>query len=200
MNDLDLVNRNITGPIAGVDEVGRGPLAGPVVAAAVILSKEFPIEGLADSKALSEKKREQLSMVIKQSSIAWAIGRAEIEEIDEINILKASLLAMKRAVGALVVQPQHVLVDGNHCPDFSCSAEAIVKGDSKVKAISAASIIAKVERDTEMQRMDDDYPGYGFAKHKGYPTKQHLLALEELGACPIHRRSFAPVRRVCGLS
>ncbi len=188
--------KTATGNMAGVDEVGRGPLAGPVVAAAVILDENFIIEGLADSKALTGGKREKLAVKIKEHSLAWAIGRAEFDEIDNINILKASLLAMKRAVEALSLTPDYVLVDGNHCPQISYPVEAIIKGDSKVAAISAASIIAKVTRDKEMEKMEESYPGYGFAKHKGYPTKQHLQALEDLGICPIHRRSYAPVRRI----
>jgi len=181
--------------VAGVDEVGRGPLAGPVVTAAVILDPEQPISGLADSKAISEKKREALFDEIKQKARAWAIGRAEVEEIDEINILQATMLAMQRAVAALAVQPGHALIDGNRCPDLPCTAEAIIKGDGKIPAISAASIIAKVTRDREMVLLDAEYPGYGLAGHKGYPTKAHMAALNDLGVTPIHRRSFAPVRR-----
>lgn len=181
--------------IAGVDEVGRGPLAGPVVAAAVILDPAHPIEGLADSKVLSEKRREALAEIIRDKALAWALGRAEVEEIDELNILHASLLAMRRAVEALKVKPDHALIDGNRCPDLPCTAEAIVKGDSKVAAISAASILAKVARDNEMIDMDEKYPGYGLAGHKGYPTKAHIQALGELGVTVIHRRSFGPVRR-----
>ena len=180
---------------AGVDEVGRGPLAGPVVAAAVILNPDNPVSGLMDSKKLNAEKREKLANEITSKSLSWAIGRADIDEIDELNILQASLLAMKRAITSLTVRPNHILIDGLHCPEIACSMEAIVKGDSKVPAISAASIIAKVCRDHEMIKFDDSYPGYGFAKHKGYPTKQHLMALERLGICPIHRRSFAPVKR-----
>ena len=182
--------------VAGVDEVGRGPLAGPVVTAAVILDPERPIAGLADSKVLSEKRREALFDEIKEKAKAWAIGRAEVEEIDELNILQATMLAMQRAVAGLNISPNHVLVDGNRCPDLPCSSEAIIKGDGTVPAISAASIIAKVTRDREMQIMDAEYPGYGLAGHKGYPTKAHIAALQELGVTPIHRRSFAPVRRL----
>jgi len=182
--------------IAGVDEVGRGPLAGAVVAAAVILDPDNPITGLTDSKKLTEKKREILSSEIKQKSLCWALGRAEIEEIDEINILQASLLAMKRAVEALSTEPDHCLIDGNRCPDLKCSSEAIVKGDLKIQSIGAASIIAKVARDNEMVELDSRYPGYGLAKHKGYPTKFHIQALEDLGVTPIHRTSFAPVRKI----
>lgn len=187
---------NATKRVAGVDEVGRGPLAGPVVAAAVILDPDNPIEGLADSKALSEKVRLVLDEQIKSSAIAWAIGRAEVEEIDQINILQASLLAMRRAVLALRPQPEHALIDGNRCPDLPCSSEAIIKGDQSVAAISAASIIAKVSRDLEMIEMDKLYPGYGFISHKGYPTKLHMESLRKLGTTPIHRRSFGPVKKV----
>jgi ribonuclease HII len=180
--------------IAGVDEVGRGPLAGPVVAAAVILDPAKPIKGLADSKKLSAKQREALNIEIKEKALDWALGRAEWHEIDEINILQASLLAMTRAVQALSVQPQHVLVDGNRLPKWDYSAEAIIKGDQTELAISAASIIAKVARDAEMEAMDVLYPGYGFAQHAGYPTKSHVLALQILGVSEIHRRTFGPVR------
>jgi ribonuclease HII len=182
--------------IAGVDEVGRGPLAGPVVTAAVILNPARPISGLADSKVLSEARREALYDEIRGKALAWAIGRAEVEEIDDINILQATLLAMQRAVAALPLHPQHVLVDGNRCPSLPCSAEAIIKGDGRVPVISAASILAKVTRDREMVELDRCYPGYGLAGHKGYPTKAHMAALVELGVTPIHRRSFAPVRRL----
>jgi ribonuclease HII len=181
--------------IAGVDEVGRGPLAGPVVAAAVILDPDSPIEGLADSKALTEKARLRLDQTIRESALDWAIGRAEVEEIDQINILQASLLAMRRAVESLNTQPEHTLVDGNRCPDLSCSCEAIIKGDQTVQVISAASIIAKVARDREMVEMDALYPGYGFLSHKGYPTKLHIASLRELGVSPIHRKSFGPVKK-----
>jgi len=180
--------------IAGVDEVGRGPLAGPVVAAAVILDPENPVAGLMDSKKLSEKKRELLADEILQKSLSWALGRAEVEEIDEINILQASLLAMSRAVDGLKLDPEIVLVDGNKCPNVAFPVEAIVKGDSLVEAISAASIIAKVARDTEMVELDSVYPGYGLAKHKGYPTAMHRQALVDLGVTEIHRRSYKPVR------
>ncbi len=180
--------------IAGVDEVGRGPLAGPVVAAAVILDPANPIAGLMDSKKLTEKKRETLAVEIKQKSLAWALGRAEVEEIDDINILQASLLAMSRAVKKLTLSPELVLVDGNKCPKVDFPVEAIVKGDSLIEAISAASIIAKVARDTEMVALDSEYPGYGLAKHKGYPTAMHRQALLDLGVTEIHRRSYKPVR------
>lgn len=182
--------------IAGVDEVGRGPLAGPVIAAAVILDPDNPIVGLTDSKKLSEKKRESLSLEIKQKALGWFIARAEAEEIDEINILQASLLAMKRAVEGLTLKPEHCLIDGNKLPQLNCSAEAIVKGDLTEPAISAASIIAKVARDNEMTEMEKDYPGYGFSQHKGYPTKFHIQALKDIGVSPIHRKSFAPVKQL----
>ncbi len=182
--------------IAGVDEVGRGPLAGPVVAAAVILDPENPIDGLTDSKKLSEKKRDYLFDIIKSQSLAWALGRAEVEEIDKINILQASFLAMQRAVSALQIAPSEVLVDGNKAPDFGVPAQAIVKGDLTEPAISAASILAKVARDREMIEFDRRYPGYGFAKHKGYPTVQHREALKKLGLTPIHRTSYAPVQQL----
>lgn len=182
--------------IAGVDEVGRGPLAGPVIAAAVILDPEQPIYGLADSKSINEKKREKLAQEIMLKSRAWAIARAEVYEIDELNILQASLLAMCRSVDALNIKPGLVLVDGNHCPKMELPVKAIIKGDTKVDAISAASIIAKVARDREMTDLDHEYPGYGFAVHKGYPTRAHIQALKQLGACPIHRRSFAPVKNL----
>ncbi|MFC1749626.1 ribonuclease HII [Pseudomonadota bacterium] len=184
--------------IAGVDEVGRGPLAGPVVTAAVILDPNNPIEGLMDSKALSEKKRDALEPIIKEKAMAWCIGRCEVEEIDEHNILQATMIAMQRAVAGLSVQPGRVLVDGNRTPDFGIPAEAIVKGDQTEAEICAASILAKVCRDREMVEMDEVYPGYGLAKHKGYPTKVHMAALQELGVTPIHRRSFGPVRKLLG--
>jgi ribonuclease HII len=182
--------------IAGVDEVGRGPLAGPVVAAAVILDPVRPINGLADSKKLSEKKRHHLAEQIIDRAHAWSLGRAEVEEIDQINILQASLLAMRRAVEGLEIQPHRALVDGNRLPELPCPAEAVVGGDDSIEAISAASIIAKVTRDREMVQLDRQYPGYGLAQHKGYPTKAHLQALRELGVSEIHRRSFGPVRRL----
>lgn len=180
---------------AGCDEVGRGPLAGDVVAAAVILGSSIP-EGLNDSKKLTERKRERLFDEIKVSALAWSIGRASVEEIDRLNILNASLLAMKRAVESLSLLPDHVLVDGNKLPAWQFSAEAIVGGDSSIPSISAASVLAKVTRDKEMVQLDGEYPGYGLAKHKGYPTAQHLDALARLGVTPIHRRSFGPVARL----
>ena len=183
--------------IAGVDEVGRGPLIGAVVTAAVILDPNNPIEGLADSKKLSEKKRLALAAEIKQKALAWALGRAEAEEIDKLNILQASLLAMTRAIQALRIRPQFVLLDGNKIPnDLDIPAQAVVKGDSLVAEISAASILAKVARDQEMEELDRQYPEYAFAQHKGYPTKLHLEKLTALGPLPQHRRSFAPVRKV----
>ena len=185
--------------LAGVDEVGRGPLAGPVVAAAVILDPERPVEGLKDSKKLSEKRREQLAETIRENALAWSVGRAEVEEIDRLNILQASLLAMRRAVEGLSPAAEYALVDGNRCPDLSCSVEAIVGGDNTIPAISAASILAKVVRDREMVELDQQYPGYGLAKHKGYPTKLHLEALKTLGVTEIHRRSFGPVKKLLGI-
>ena len=181
--------------IAGVDEVGRGPLAGPVVAAAVILDPARPVIGLRDSKLLTAARRELLAAEVREQSLAWAIGCCTPEEIDTINILQASLLAMRRAVEALAVVPQLVRVDGNRCPELRIPSEAIIGGDDSVPCISAASIIAKVFRDAEMCRLHDEFPEYGFARHKGYGTPEHLAALEAHGACRIHRRSFAPVRR-----
>lgn len=180
--------------LAGCDEVGRGPLAGDVVAAAVILDPENPIEGLDDSKKLTEKKRELLFDEIQQKAKSWCVARASVAEIDTINILQASLLAMTRAVQGLHIRPEHVLVDGNKLPKWPYQSEAVVKGDSRVAAISAASILAKVTRDREMILLDKQYPGYGFADHKGYPTKVHMDALEKLGITPIHRTSYAPVK------
>ena len=179
--------------IAGTDEVGRGPLAGEVVAAAVILDPATPIPGLNDSKKLSDKQRQQLVILIKERALAFAIGRSSVMEIDILNILQASLLAMRRAVEALALRPQLVYVDGNHLPDWRYKSKAIVRGDAKIPAIAAASVLAKVTRDLEMEALDSLYPGYGLAKHKGYPTKQHLEALAKLGPSPIHRKSFAPV-------
>lgn len=180
--------------LAGVDEVGRGPLAGPVIAAAVILDPARPVAGLDDSKALSEARREALAERIQAQARAWALGRAEPGEIDELNILRASLLAMARAVRALSLAPDYVLVDGRVCPDVACPSIPVIRGDQSIVSISAASIVAKVARDREMIALDDQYPGYGFARHKGYPTKAHLQALQSLGVSVIHRRSFAPVR------
>lgn len=184
--------------VAGVDEVGRGPLAGPVVAAAVILDPDRPIEGLDDSKKLTEARREVLAGLIRENALAWALGRAEVEEIDRINILQASLLAMRRAVLALEPGPEHALIDGNQCPRLPCTSEPVVGGDGTVPAIGAASILAKVARDAEMVQWEAEYPGYGFASHKGYGTRQHLEALRKLGPTPLHRQSFAPVRELLG--
>lgn len=180
--------------IAGVDEVGRGPLVGAVVTAAVILDPACPIVGLADSKKLSEKRRLALFDEIKQNALAWSLGRAEPDEIDQLNILHATMLAMQRAVAALAIRPDYVLIDGNRCPALPMPSMAVVKGDSLVAEISAASILAKVTRDREMAELDAVFPQYGFAQHKGYPTAQHLAMLTEHGATPHHRRSFAPVR------
>jgi len=187
------------GLIAGVDEVGRGPLAGDVVTSAVILDPANPIAGLGDSKALSEKRRDHLFDEIMARALYVYVARASVDEIDSINILQATMLAMVRAVEGLGITPEHVYVDGNRLPKWSFSATAIVKGDSKVPAISAASIIAKVTRDREMKAADKRYPGYGFAEHKGYGTKAHLAALAALGPSPIHRRSFRPVREAAAL-
>ncbi len=183
--------------VAGVDEVGRGPLAGPVVAAAVILDPNKPIEGLIDSKKITEKRREILAVEIKEKALAWAIARVDVDIIDEINILQASLRAMAISVADLRQQPDFVMIDGNKIPaELTIQAEAVVKGDDRVPCISAASIIAKVARDNEMIEMDSKYPGYGLAKHKGYPTKVHMEALLELGVTEIHRRSFGPVKKL----
>ena len=180
--------------ICGVDEAGRGPLAGAVFAAAVILDGRRPIEGLADSKKLSEKKREHLAEQIREHALAWAVAKAEVEEIDRINILQASLLAMRRAVENLSPAPSEALIDGLHCPKLTIPCRAIVKGDSSVAEISAASILAKTARDAEMLGLHLEYPQYGFDRHKGYPTALHLDALQRHGASEIHRRSFAPVK------
>lgn len=186
--------------IAGVDEVGRGPLVGDVVTAAVILDPNNPIEGLRDSKKLSEKRRAALYDEIREKALAWCVARASVAEIDQLNILHATMLAMQRAVAGLPVTPGLIRVDGNRCPDFGgLAAEALVKGDDKEPAISAASILAKVTRDEEMKALDQRYPQYGFAAHKGYPTAVHLTALAEHGALPEHRTSFRPVRRALGL-
>ena len=184
------------GLMAGVDEAGRGPLAGPVVAAAVILDDLQPIQGLADSKALSARRREQLFDEIRAKALACCIAQASVEEIDRLNILQATLLAMQRAVAGLRLCPRHVLVDGNRLPLLTMPAEAIVKGDAKVAAISAASILAKVHRDQLCQSLHEAWPAYNFARHKGYPTADHLAALRAHGACPAHRRSYGPVRAV----
>ena len=181
---------------AGVDEVGRGPLVGNVVAAAVILDPENPIAGLADSKKLSEKKRDVLYDEILEKALAWSVASASPAEIDELNILHATMLAMRRAILGLSVKPEYVYVDGNRCPDLPYPSEPVVKGDSKVKEISAASILAKVVRDREMKVLDVQYPAYGFAKHKGYPTQEHFKALKLHGPLAEHRRSFRPVREL----
>lgn len=177
--------------IAGVDEVGRGPLAGAVVTAAVILAK--PIDGLNDSKKLSEKRRKILAQLIEEHALAYAYGRAEVEEIDRLNIHHATLLAMRRAIQALPIKPDEILVDGIHIPSVAIPCRAIIQGDSLIPAISAASILAKVKRDEEMLILDSLYPGYGFAQHKGYPTSLHRSALKKLGPCSVHRKSYAPV-------
>ena len=182
--------------IAGVDEVGRGPLCGPVVTAAVILDPKRPIEGLNDSKKLSEARRELLFEEICEKALAWCIARAEVDEIDRLNILHATMLAMQRAVEGLSVTPRMALIDGNRCPHLSVPSAPVIQGDSQVPAIAAASILAKVSRDREMRALDLCYPGYGLASHKGYPTPNHLEALQRLGPTIIHRRSFAPVRNL----
>mgnify|MGYP005838367837 CR=1 FL=1 len=181
--------------VAGVDEVGRGPLIGAVVTAAVILDPARPIAGLADSKTLSERRRQLLAVAIREQALSFSLGRAEAAEIDQLNIFQATLLAMQRAVAGLKPAADAVLVDGNRCPALPCPAQAIVKGDQRIAAISAASILAKVARDEEMHLLHQQYPDYGFAQHKGYPTAQHLAALQQLGPLPQHRRSFAPVAR-----
>ncbi len=187
------------GLVAGVDEAGRGPLAGPVCAAAVILDPTRSIAGIADSKRLTAARRECLELEIRERSLAWAVAWAEVAEIDRLNILNASLLAMQRAVAALAIPAERALVDGNRCPDLGCEALAVVGGDGSVPAIGAASILAKVARDRFMERLDRTYPGYGFARHKGYPTAAHLEALGRLGPCPEHRLSFRPVREAADL-
>ena len=193
----DLFQVDYEGPgLAGVDEVGRGPLAGDVVAAAVVLDPARPIPGLRDSKKLSESRREALAEAIREHAAAWAIARATVAEIDELNILQASLLAMRRAVEALDPQPGYVLVDGNRLPVWHYASEPVVRGDDRVPAIAAASILAKVQRDAELVALETRYPGYGFARHKGYATAEHLEALQVLGVTPVHRRSFAPVREL----
>ncbi|MCE9889350.1 ribonuclease HII [Kluyvera intermedia] len=185
--------------VAGVDEVGRGPLVGAVVTAAVILDPSRPIVGLNDSKKLSEKRRLALFDEIKEKALCWSLGRAEPHEIDELNILHATMLAMQRAVAGLSIVPEYVLIDGNRCPALPMPSMAVVKGDSRVAEISAASILAKVTRDAEMAELDKVLPQYGFAQHKGYPTPFHLEALAQHGATEHHRRSFAPVKRALGL-
>ena len=195
MHTPDLFDDNSAALVAGVDEVGRGPLAGDVVAAAVILNGAAPT-GVTDSKALSAGRREALAEVIRESALCWSVGRASVAEIDELNILEASLLAMRRAVESLSTQPTLVLVDGNRLPRWPYDARAIVKGDLREPVIGAASILAKVARDAEMLALHQTYPGYGFDRHKGYPTQAHLSALQTLGVSPAHRRSFGPVKRL----
>ena len=195
MTAADLFDGTAGQLVAGVDEVGRGPLAGDVVAAAVILT-DSPPEGVTDSKMLTPERREALAERIRDEAVSWALGRATVAEIDELNILQASLLAMRRAVEALPIQPSLVLVDGNRLPRWPYEARAIVKGDLTEPSIGAASILAKVQRDAEMLALHEHYPAYGFDRHKGYPTKAHLAALESAGISPVHRRSFGPVRRL----
>ena len=195
MTSADLFEGTAGHLVAGVDEVGRGPLAGDVVAAAVILA-ESHVEGVTDSKMLTPERREALAERIRDEAMSWALGRATVAEIDELNILQASLLAMRRAVEALPIQPLLVLVDGNRLPKWPYEARAIVKGDLSEPCIGAASILAKVQRDAEMQALHEHYPAYGFDRHKGYPTKAHLAALETVGVSPVHRQSFGPVRRL----
>ncbi len=187
------------GCVCGIDEAGRGPLAGPVVAAAVILDPARPIAGLNDSKKLSEKKREALAGEIREKALAWAVAEASVEEIDRLNILHASLLAMQRAVAGLSVRPERALVDGNRCPVLPMPAEAVVKGDGKIASIAAASILAKTVRDHGMLILHQRYPQHGFDRHMGYPTPAHFAALEAHGASPVHRQSFAPVARQLSL-
>lgn len=189
---------DLPGLVAGVDEAGRGPLAGPVFAAAVILDDLLPIKGLADSKKLTPKKREHLYEIIKAQALCFCVATASVEEIDQLNILQATLLAMQRAVKGLRLKPSKVLVDGNRLPVLDIRAEAIVKGDSTVPSISAASILAKVERDRWCVEVDAQFPNYGFLTHKGYGTQMHLRALQEHGPCVLHRRSFAPVAKLLG--
>lgn len=184
--------------ICGVDEAGRGPLAGPVYAAAVILDAGRPLEGLADSKKLSARSRERLAPCIRERALAWSVAFASVEEIDALNILQATLLAMRRAVEALSLRPDEVLVDGTQCPRIDLPVRAVIKGDSTVAAISAASILAKTTRDAEMQRLHALYPQYGLDRHKGYPTAEHLSALRQHGVVAIYRRSFRPVRELLG--
>ena len=194
MDDDYLIKIKQNSLVAGVDEAGRGPLAGPVVAAAVILDPLRPIDGLADSKILSERKRNSLFEIIKEAVLSWSVGVASVEEIDDFNILQATLLAMQRAVNGLAIQPDEVLIDGNCLPDLFIPAQAIVKGDSKVKVISAASIVAKVERDSIMTGYYKKYPDFSFHQHKGYGTKQHLAEIEQFGFLPVHRKTFNPVK------
>jgi ribonuclease HII len=194
MTNDSLIDAQWSGIVAGVDEAGRGPLAGPVVAAAVILDPNNPIEGLADSKKLSEAQRNRLAVLIKQYALSYSIAQASVVEIDDLNILQATLLAMQRAVNGLSLLPELVLVDGNRLPNLTIPAQAIVKGDSKIKAISAASILAKVTRDNMMAEYHKQYPDYAFHIHKGYGTKQHIAEIEKFGCLDIHRRTFNPVK------
>ena len=187
------------GLVCGIDEAGRGPLAGPVVAAAVILDPARPIAGLNDSKKLSEKRREALAGEIREKALAWAVAEASVEEIDQLNILHATFLAMQRAVAALSVAPERAMVDGNRCPKLPIPVEAVVKGDGKIASIAAASILAKTVRDAGMLALHAAYPQYGFDRHMGYPTAAHFAALEAHGASPVHRRSFAPVAKQLSL-
>lgn len=180
--------------IAGVDEAGRGPLAGPVTAAAVVLDPDTPIEGLRDSKLLAPERRVELAAAVRRCALGWAVGWACVEEIDRLNILRASLLAMRRAVLALPVVPVRALVDGNRCPELPCRVQAVIGGDASIPAVSAASILAKVARDAEMEVLHKRYPAYAFHRNKGYPTREHLRLLKTHGVCAVHRRSFAPVR------
>jgi ribonuclease HII len=196
--DISLPEDAALNCIVGVDEAGRGPLAGDVVAAAVLLPPDAQLYGLDDSKKLSEASRERLYEEIRSVAIKWHIGRANVEEIDRLNILHATMLAMQRAVEGLRSDPEMVYVDGNRLPEWSYNSKAVVKGDSRITAIAAASILAKVTRDRDMLALDNDYPEYGFMKHKGYPTKVHMEALERHGASPVHRKSFGPVARVLG--
>jgi ribonuclease HII len=182
--------------ICGVDEAGRGPIAGPVVAAAVILDPRRPIPGLKDSKLLAPRRREALAIAIRQDARAWAVASATVEEIDRLNILQATLLAMRRAVERLEVDPDEAWIDGDHCPRLACKARAVIGGDRSVPQISAASILAKTARDAEMLRLHGRYPHYRLDRHKGYPTPEHLALMAQHGVCEIHRRSFAPVRRL----
>ncbi|MGE5471468.1 MAG: ribonuclease HII [Bacteroidota bacterium] len=187
------------GLVCGIDEAGRGPLAGTVVAAAVILDPARPIAGLNDSKKLSEKKRDALAVLIRERAIAWCVASASVEEIDRLNILHATMLAMQRAVAGLAVRPTSALVDGNRCPQLDMPSEAVIQGDGKIASIAAASILAKTVRDAEMLVLHAQYPQYGFDRHMGYPTAAHFAALEEHGASPVHRRSFGPVAKQLSL-
>ena len=188
-----------SGLVCGIDEAGRGPLAGPVVAAAVILDAERPIAGLDDSKKLGDRKREALALLIRERAVAWAVAEATVEEIDRLNILQATFLAMQRAVAGLGIRPTSALVDGNRCPELAIPAAAVIKGDGRIASIAAASILAKTVRDAGMRVLHARYPQYGFASHMGYPTATHLRALEAHGVSPAHRRSFGPVARKLAL-